>query len=203
MKMYFTDVSPYARKCLVVAHELGLLETIELLPGHPHPINRDQQIISDNPLGKVPTLLTDNGLAVHDSRVICEYLNSLVSGTLFPTSGNGRWVALSMQSMADGMLDSAVLARYEDVLRPVQLRWEQWRSGQLNKCETALAYLDAKPDLLRSQDVHIGTLSMACALWYLDLRFESFGWRDRYPIVADWYSTFSQRDSLQATWKLP
>lgn len=200
MKLFFTAVSPYARKCLVAAHELGLSERIELLPANPNPIDRDQAIIARNPLGKVPTLLTDEGDALYDSRVICEYLNDLGNGALYPQSGSARWNALSLQSLADGMLDGAVQARYEDAFRPADTRWSAWRAAQLDKSETSLAYLEARPELLSLKRVDIGTLSVACALWYLDLRFADFGWRVRFPGVANWYATFAQRPSLQFNW---
>ena len=201
MKLYFSPFSPYVRKCLVVGHELGLDARITLLPSAAHPVTRDQAIIANNPLGKVPTLLTDDGQALYDSRVICEYLDDLGGGTLFPKSGKARWEALTMQSLADGMLDAALLARYEDVARPEAIRWKEWRAGQLDKVETSLAHLEGNLQTLAGR-VDIGSLSMACALWYLDVRFAELQWRGRYPKVAQWYAAFSQRPSTQMTWAL-
>ncbi len=201
MKLYFSPFSPYVRKCLVVAHELGLDARITLLPSSAHPVTRDQAIIVNNPLGKVPTLLTDDGQALYDSRVICEYLDDLAGGALFPKTGTARWQALTLHALADGMLDAALLARYEDVARPEPIRWKEWRAGQLDKIETSLAHLEANLQTLAGR-VDIGSLSMACALWYLDVRFAELQWRGRYPKVADWYLAFSQRPSTQMTWAL-
>ena len=201
MKLYFSPFSPYVRKCLVVGHELGLHARITLLPSSAHPVQRDQAIIANNPLGKVPTLLTDDGQALYDSRVICEYLDDLAGGTLFPKSGKARWEALTLQSLADGMLDAALLARYEDVARPEAIRWKEWRAGQLDKIETSLAHLEVNLQTLEGR-VDIGSLSIACALWYLDVRFAELQWRGRYPKVAEWYLAFSQRASTQMTWAL-
>ena len=201
MKLYFSPFSPYVRKCLVVGHELGLDARITLLPSAAHPIQRDQAIIANNPLGKVPTLLTDDGQALYDSRVICEYLDDLAGGTLFPKTGAARWQALTLHALADGMLDAALLARYEDVARPEAIRWKEWRAGQLDKVETSLAHLEGNLHTLAGR-VDIGSLSMACALWYLDVRFTELQWRGRYPKVADWYLGFSQRASTQMTWAL-
>ena len=201
MKLYFSPFSPYVRKCLVVAHELGLDARITLLPSSAHPVTRDQAIIVNNPLGKVPTLLTDDGQALYDSRVICEYLDDLAGGTLFPKTTKARWEALTLQSLADGMLDAALLARYEDVARPEAIRWKEWRAGQLDKIETSLAHLEGNLQTLAGR-VDIGSLSIACALWYLDVRFAELQWRGRYPKVADWYLAFSQRASTQMTWAL-
>ena len=200
MKIFFSPFSPYVRKCLVTAHELGLDGRVQLLPSNANPVQRDPEIIASNPLGKVPTFFTDDGTVLYDSRVICEYLNELGNGALFPRSGDARWNTLTLQALGDGILDGALLARYEDVARPEPLRWPEWRAGQLDKAETSLAHLSAHPALIAPGRVDIGTLTVACALWYLDLRFADFGWRDRHPAVAAWYAEFSQRPSLQATW---
>ena len=202
MKIFFSPFSPYVRKCLVTAHELGLHDRVQLLPSNANPVQRDPEIIASNPLGKVPTFFTDDGAVLYDSRVICEYLNELGQGALFPRSGEARWNTLTLQALGDGILDGALLARYEDVARPEPLRWPEWRAGQLDKAETSLAHLAAHPALIASGRVDIGTLTVACALWYLDLRFADLGWRDRHPAVAAWYAGFSQRPSMQAAWAL-
>ena len=201
MKIYFSPTSPYVRKCLVVAHELGLDGQIQLLPSHAHPVQRDAQIIQSNPLGKVPTLVCDDGSVLYDSRVICEFLNDLRGGALFPAPGAARWHALTLQSLADGILDAALLARYEVAVRPEALRWKDWLDGQLDKLWTSLAALEQAPARLGGP-VDIGTLSLACALWYLDLRFADQNWRQRFPAVAAWSKDFGARPSLQATWSL-
>lgn len=202
MQIYFSPTSPYVRKCLVAAHELGLGDRLQLLPSNANPVARDRDIIPKNPLGKVPTFITDDGESLYDSRVICEYLDELGGGTLFPRSGAARWNALTLQALGDGILDGALLARYEDAARPEALRWPEWRAGQLDKAETSLAHLSAHPALIAPGRVDIGTLAVACALWYLDLRFADFAWRERHPAVAAWYAAFSQRPSLSATWSL-
>ncbi|MBN8749125.1 putative GST-like protein YibF [Xylophilus ampelinus] len=202
MQMYFSPFSPYVRKCLVTAHELGLNDRVQLLPSNANPVTRDRAIIEKNPLGKVPTFVTDEGAVLYDSRVVCEYLNDLAKGSLFPAGGDARWATLTLQALGDGILDGALIARYEDVARPEPLRWPEWRTAQLDKAETSLAHLSAHPELIAPGRVDIGTLTVACALWYLDLRFADFGWRDRHPAVAAWYAGFSARPSLSATWSL-
>jgi len=201
MKILFSPFSPYVRKCLVTAHELGLDHKIQLLPSNAHPVNRDRQIIETNPLGKVPTLYTDDGQTLYDSRVICEYLNSLADGQLFPASGRQRWSTLTQQSLGDGILDAALLARYEDVARPEEFRFTEWKLAQMDKFETSLTALNNEPSQLAGR-VDIGTLTVGCALWYLDLRFSEIAWRDRYPKVASWYQAFGQRPSMSAVWSL-
>lgn len=201
MKIYFSPFSPYVRKCLVAGHELGLNDRIELLPSNANPVQRDQEIIAKNPLGKVPTFFADDGQVLYDSRVICEFLNDLAGGTLFPRAGKARWETLTLQSLGDGMLDACLLARYEDVARPEALRWTAWRAAQLDKVETSLAHLEANPQQLEER-VDIGSLTVGCALWYLDLRFAELDWRSRYPKVARWFAAFSQRPSMQVAWSI-
>ena len=201
MKLFFSPTSPYVRKCMVTAHELGLVERITLLPSQAHPVNRDATLVAANPLGKVPTLMTDDGQALYDSRVICEYLDHLGGGRLFPRDAT-RWNALALQSLGDGLLDAALLARYEDVARPEALRWTDWRRGQIDKIHTSLAALEAgKPTV--DDAVHIGNITVGCALWYLDLRYgEEIAWRSTHPQLAAWYARFGARPSMQATWAL-
>ena len=201
MKIHFSPTSPYVRKCLVSAHELGLEGQIQLLPSSAHPVNRDQEIIKSNPLGKVPTFNCDGGTALFDSRVICEYLDDKAGGKLFPRSGSGRWVALTQQSLGDGILDAALLARYESAVRPEPLRWPDRQAGQLDKIETSLAHLEAGPQLPADR-VDIGLITIGCALWYLDLRFADMGWRSRFASVAAWYAEFGQRESMKMIWAL-
>jgi glutathione S-transferase len=201
MKLYFSATSPYVRKCLVVAHELGVADRIGLLPSNAHPVQRDATLVAQNPLGKVPTLVSDDGQVLYDSRVICEYLDSRFGGSLFPREGAARWQALTLQSLADGMLDAALLARYEEAARPEALRWAEWSDGQIDKLHTSLASLEAEPAKWQGR-VDIGTLALGCALGYIDLRFDRLGWRGRYPQVAAWAADFLQRPSMAAKWSL-
>ncbi|MBK8764431.1 MAG: glutathione S-transferase [Burkholderiaceae bacterium] len=198
MKLFYSGASPYVRKCMVVAHELGLAARIEHLPAAAHPVNRDPNIVRNNPLGKVPTLLTDDGTVLYDSRVICEFLNELGGGKLFPAGGAQRWQVLTEQSLGDGILDAALLARYEGAMRPEPLRWADWTTGQLDKIHCGLAAIDAKADSL-GERVDIGTITMGCVLGYLDLRFDHLGWRQQHAKAAAWFARFNARAAMQAT----
>ncbi len=198
MRIYYSPYSPYVRKVLVVAHELGLADRIEHLPSAAHPINRDKTIIAHNPLGQVPTLLLDDGTPLADSRVICEYLDDLAGGALFPRSGAQRWRALVDQTVGDGILTAALLSRYEVAVRPADQLWQPWFDGQMDKVETAIAAIEAAAPTL-GERVDIGTISFACALGYLDLRFPDCGWRSRHPQSAAWFARFEERSSMQAT----
>jgi len=198
MKLFFSPASPYVRKCLVVAHELGLAERIQTLDCAANPITRDPAIVARNPLGKVPTLLTDEGTALYDSRVICEYLDALGGHRLFPASGPARWQALTGQALGDGMLDAAVLMRYEAVMRPEALRWAAWSAGQTEKLHSGLAEIEAHAAGW-GDAVDIGKITFGCALGYIDLRFAALDWRAAYPATAAWFARFDARASMRAT----
>lgn len=197
MQLYFNPASPYVRKVRVTAHELGLGEAIELISVSLSPVSPHEGVRSSNPIGKIPTLIADDGTAFYDSPVICEYLDALAGGNrIFPAAGAARWTALRRQAIADGIMDAAVLTRYEEATRPKELRWQAWVDGQLLKVRTALDALE-REDLEGAFD--IGTIAIACALGYLDLRFASEGWRKSRPRLAAWATAAGQRPSLAAT----
>jgi glutathione S-transferase len=197
MRLYFSPTSPYVRKVLVSARELGLSAQLELIGIALTPINPHDALRSSNPLGKIPALITDDRQALYDSPVICEYLDALVGGhRIFPPVGPSRWTALRRQALADGILDAAVSVRYEQTLRPPQLRWQDWVQGQWLKVRTALDALEREP----LEDVlDIGTIAIACALGYLDFRYAGDDWRAGRPRLAAWAGKIQQRPSLQAT----
>jgi glutathione S-transferase len=198
MKLYYSPYSPYVRKVLVAAHEVGLADKIENVACAAHPVTRDRNIIAHNPLGQVPTLLLDDGTMLADSRVICEYLDDRAGGSLFPRSGAERWRVLVDQTIGDGILTAALLSRYEVAARPPEKLWQDWLGGQMDKVETAIAAIEAVAPTLGDR-VDIGTISFGCAFGYLDLRFPDLGWRDRHPKSADWYARFGARPSMVAT----
>jgi glutathione S-transferase len=202
MKLFFSPTSPYVRKVLVTAQEVGLGGRLELLDAAANPVNRDARIVAHNPLGKVPTLVTDDGLALYDSRVICEYLNAQGQGSLFPANGTHRWQALAWQALADGLLDAALLVRYENNARPEAMRWADWTAGQMDKIRCCLQELERQGHQPRG-GFDIGHLTVGCSLWYLDLRFPELNWRERFPGLASWITPYMQRESMQMSWRLP
>lgn len=197
MKLYFNPASPFVRKVRVTAHELGVSEQIELVSIMLTPVSPHDALRSNNPLGKIPALILDDGTVLYDSPVICEYLDTRVGGNrIFPANGSARWTALRRQALADGIMDAAVLTRYEEAVRPKELRWQNWVDGQFLKIRTALDNLE-RENLDGTFD--IGTISIACALGYLDLRFASEGWRTSRPRLAAWAAAVAKRPSLAAT----
>lgn len=198
MKLFDSSSSPFVRKVNVVIHAHGLGDRIERLAQAAHPIDRDANLVHHNPLGQVPTLVLDDGSVLSDSRVICEYLDALGGGGLFPAADAARWRALTWQSLADGLLDAAILIRYESNIRPERQRWSAWIEGQWAKIHSVLAALDIAAPNLEAR-LEIGTLSLACALGYLDFRFADVPWRARYPAAAEWYARMAIHPSVRAT----
>ena len=198
MKIYYSPFSPFVRKCLVAAHELGLGVRLERVPAEAHPVKRDLNLVAVNPLGKVPALVTDDGAILVDSRVICEYLNDLADGGIIPDDPAMRWRVLTEQSLGDGISDAAVLTRYETSARPEPLRWTEWITGQLDKVATSLVELERRAADFGDR-VDVGTIAYACALGYLDFRFASLAWRDRHPNAAAWFEWFGGRESMVLT----
>ncbi len=198
MKLYYAATSPFVRKCLVSAHELGLREKIELVPAAAHPINRDRALVAFNALGKIPTLVTDDGMVLFDSRVICDYLNSVGDGRLVPAHGAARWRVYRDEALADGIMEAAVLVRYETFVRPEALRWKDWIDGQMDKVKCGCAELERRASSLEER-VDVGTIAVGCAVGYLDFRFAYLGWRDFCPTMAAWYARFGARESMVAT----
>lgn len=198
MKLYHSSSSPFVRKVMVCAHELSLASRIELIPSAAHPVNRDAGLVAANPLGKVPAFVTEDGTVLYDSRVICEYLDHLAGGALFPPAGTMRWRALRDQALGDGLLDAAVLARYEAAVRPEPYRWPAWTDGQLAKIESGLTVIEDDADRY-GERIDIGTITIGCALGYLDFRFAELGWRNVHPRTAAWFARFGERPSMQAS----
>jgi glutathione S-transferase len=199
MKLYMSVTSPYVRKVRILARETGLAARIEEIPASVSPIAPDARVSRANPLGKVPALLLDDGSALYDSAVICEYLDGLHAGRpLFPAPGPARWTALKLQAEGNGLLDASVLARYELALRPEPLRWPEWIAGQKAKVTGVLDALEGAADTLAG-DLTIGGITVACALGYLDFRFADDAWRAGRPRLATWFATVSARESLRTT----
>ena len=199
MKLLYSQTSPYVRKVLVLAHETGLADRLELVPVTVAPVTPNPGVAAENPLVKVPTLVREDGVSLFDSSVIVEYLDGLHDGAkLIPAAGEASWVALQRQSAADGLLDAAILVRYETVLRPEEKRWPEWIDGQMRKIRGALAAFEADGTTL-GQSLTVGEIAIACALAYLDFRYPDENWREDRPRLADFYAHFSERPSMKAT----
>lgn len=198
MKLFFNPASPFVRKVLILAHECGLFDQLELAPVAPLPTKPVAELSRANPLGKVPTLVTPEGI-LFDSRVIAEYLDSRSAAVhLFPPAGRERWIALRRQAEADGLMDAAVSMRYERIVRPPDLVFEDWLRAQWTKVAASLDALEAEAATL-GDELTIGSVAIACALGYLDFRFADRPWRTGRPRLAAFHAAISARPSYAAT----
>lgn len=195
MKLYYSPLSPYVRKCMVVAHELGLADQIEKVELATTPLDPNDEIVSANPLGRIPALVTQDHGTLMDSRVICRYLNHLGGGSLY---AGDEFRVIAREALAEGCIDSCLLAAYERRMRPEDIQYEPWVDGQLAKARRALQDFDARIDEM-SGDLSIDKIALGCALGYADFRHGTLGWREDCPKLDAWYETFAQRPSMQAT----
>ncbi len=186
MKLYTNPASPFARKCRIIAHELGIkLEEIIVNA------RDDEGLRAINPLKKIPALVLDDGSALFDSPVICEYLNEFGGGK--PVSA--RWKALCLQALGDGIMDAAVACRYETT----QSEEKRNPDHVARYRATIHAGLDALERVNFSETPTIGEVTVGCTLGYLDFRYGELGWREAHPKLAAWYAKFSQYPSMLAT----
>lgn len=200
MTLFHNPASPFVRKVRVLLIETGQQDRVALHGCMPTPVNPDAQLVQDNPVGKIPALRLADGTVLHDSRVILDYFDHQhVGNPLIPRDGSARWRRLTLASMADGIMDAAVLVRYESALRPVEKHWAPWLDEQRNKIRRTLAELEADAIAELTSHFDIAAISVACALGYLDFRHPDMQWRSDTPQLAAWYAEVSQRPSMLET----
>lgn len=194
MKLHYSPTSPYVRKVMACAIERGIVGQIEKAPTNPN--ESPASLLADNPLSKVPALVTDDGVALFDSPVICEYLDSVGEGRpMFPAHGAARWRALKQQAMGDGILDASVPRRAE-LQKPQDDGRKAWIGRQRAAVERTLDALEADPP---HNLVDIGSITVACALGYLDFRYPHEPWRTNRPKLAAWFETFAKNPCIAQT----
>ena len=196
VKLFMVRASPYARKVLVAAAERGLLDDIEILIANPH--ERPRALVAANPLSKVPTLIADDGTVHIDSFAICLFLDTLGSQPpLIPLDGPARWDIMRRHALADGVMDCSVTRRVESLMAPEPDR-QRWMERQ---ALTTARVLDRFEDTVDSLCGHIAidTLTLACALSYLDFRFPHDEWRRDRPRLAAWHEDMEARESMRKT----
>lgn len=197
MRLHWSPRSPFVRKVMVTAHELGLADRIETRRTAVAMDAPNRALMAENPLGRIPTLLLADGTVLHDSLVICEYLDSLAGGaTLIPPSGMARWTELRRHATADGLLDILVLWRHErereSPSAPLIEAFALKTHATLDAFEREIGGIDAAP-------VGIAAITIGVLGGYLDFRFPDLGWRQGRPQLAEWHAEFAQRPSMRAT----
>lgn len=198
MKLHWSPRSPFVRKVMITLHETGLLDRVELvrsvvastLPPNP-------EVLADNPLGKIPTLVTEDGLALFDSRVICEYLDGFARAGLFPSDPAERMRQLRWQAMADGLTDILLLWRTE-LARP-QGPLASLSDNYRAKTRATMARLNREAPELAAAPFGIGQIALVSALGQLDFRWPDCAWRDAFPALAQMAEPLGRRPSIAAT----
>jgi glutathione S-transferase len=198
MKLYSTTTSPFVRKVLVVAHERGLADRLELVTLRPSPLEKSDELSRANPLNKIPALVLADGTTLYDSAVICEYVDSLGQGPgLVPPQGPDRWRVLRLHALADGVIEAGVQVYYERALRPADRQWEPWIAGQLEKVNQGLDALDAECSRFGTL-VDLGVIGAAAAIGWLSFRAVTEPLKGRASLER-WYRAFAERPSMRAT----
>jgi len=198
MKLWYSPASPFVRKCLILAYERDLADKIELLDAAASVVAPDARIVEANPTGKIPTMVLEDGTALFDSRVICAYLDTIHDGKrLMPRSGAKRFEIMTLEALGDGIMDAAVNNRYETALRPQEFQWKEWSDGQMGKVNAALDQIEEKWLKSLGRVPNMGSIAVAAALGYLELRYPELKWRKNRKGLARWFKRFEQRESFQ------
>lgn len=196
MKLISRPASPYGRKALLIIHERGLQNLVDV-----QMLSQEEtaQLLPDfNPLVKVPAFVTDDGTVLYDSPVICEYLDSQHNGEkFFPTGGIERWPVLRLQALGDGIAD-AIVAYAVEGAKPEDKQMGGWFERQIAKVNNGLDYLEKNMSEL-SGSLNIGQLAVVCAVGYWDFRCDDPVWRNGRPQFSAWVDEIRARPSMQAT----
>ena len=194
MKLAYSPNSPYVRKCVALAIQRGIDKQMELWTVG----TTDPALLQVNPLSKVPTLVLDDGTALYDSPVICEYLDIVGDGPkMFPPAGPARWKALRQEALGDGILD-ATQPRRREIALPQDEGRQTYIALQQGKVKAALAVLEAEADGLGMLTT-IGEITIACALGYMDFRYPNEPWRPGHPKLEAWYAKVSAMPAMART----
>jgi len=198
MKLHWSPRSPFVRKVMIVIHEAGIEDRVALVRT---PVAMDKpnlDLVPDNPLIKLPTLVLEDGTALYDSRVICAYLDALTGAGLLPADPCARLLAERRQALGDGFLDALLLFRQERN-KPAARQTPAWLDAFALKTRAVLAALEAEAPALQASGFDLGLIAIGCALSYMDYRFPDIAWRDGHPALAAWHARFAARPSVMRT----
>jgi glutathione S-transferase len=191
MRLYFSPASQYVRKVRVAAYELGLHHRLELFA------DRDGLDVA-NPLLKKPALVTDDGQAIVDSPVICDYLNNLAGGHLIPRDGAERWSVLTFAAIGDGVMEAISAIRTDRTLHAAAASAD-WCERQMIKIRNGIAAFDRRAAQWPGTTVTLDQITVGVMCGYIDFAFPEVRWREAAPQLATWYESFAARESMQST----
>jgi len=196
MKLYSGIASPFARKIRVLLHELGMTDKVEFIVQKPR--ENSNNFHSVNPLARIPALLLDDGMVLYDSPVIAEYFTVLAGNRLLAPSGAARWDALRRMALGDGLLDSGFPLRNELARKP-EMQDPEIISRHRATVYRTLDALNVDPSIDASKPLDVGTISLACAINWLDFRLPDLAWQAARPRLAAWLAALNERPSFQTT----
>jgi glutathione S-transferase len=180
--------SPFGRKIKIAAAVLGLRDRISIETANT--LDPADSLRQQNPLGKIPALILEDGVVLYDSRVIAEYLDFLAGGQKIIPAPPSRFDVLRLQALADGITDAVLLRVYEGRYRPVEKHESKWLDHQQGKVDRGMKSLEAAELPAQTATPHLGAITLACMLGYLDLRAP--GWRPDYPKLSAWVDEFER-----------
>jgi glutathione S-transferase len=196
MKLLYNPISPFARMCVITAREVGLRSLDIVAVEGLSVISANAEVARHNPLGRIPTLITDHGHPMHDSRVICEYIAHRAGNkSVLPDEPVKRFRILTLQALGQGMADTAVALRYETASRPEALRWRELIDRNRQRLTAACKDLE-EHWITELKEVTLGSIAVAATLAYVDFRHGNLGWRDNNQRLSDWFGRFSARPSM-------
>lgn len=196
MQLIMSPSSPFVRKVRVLIQEAKLTDRVEEVEISTSPMANDPAAVAANPLGRIPSLLRNDGPAIYDSRVICRYLDDIADAGLYPESR--LYEVLTLEATAEGMMEAAAGITYEKRFREDRA-WPEWLDKQWEKIDRALTATETMWMSHLSGSLTMAQIAMGCALGYLDLRHDDRAWRNGRGALAEWYEDFSQRPAMQDT----
>lgn len=198
LTLHHSPASPYVRKVMILLHETGQVGQVRLAPAAGNPVDPGTMPLAANPLGKIPALERPDGCTLYDSRVICRFLSDQAGGALYPAAPR-LYESLTLEATGDGIMDAAILSRYERAVRPDGLRWDAWVDGQWAKIDRGLDAVEGRWMAHLAGPLCMGQVAVVCALGYLDFRFADRDWRPGRPALTAWAARMAARPSVAAT----
>ena len=197
MKLVYSPPSPFVRKVTTLIHHADLHDRIELINVKTTALSVAEEARAANPLGKIPVMILENGKAIFDSRVITRYLDELAGSNLY--SEKNIYDILTLEALADGIMESAVSITYESKLRPENEQSPSWMEAQWSKVLHAIKALDDGEFKAMNGEMNMGQIAVACALGYLDFRHDARQWRSGYSNLASWNDKMMKLPALIKT----
>jgi glutathione S-transferase len=200
MQLFGSTRSPFNRKVMIAVHELGLQARVRLQPVNVSLTHTDPELAKVHPLGQIPALLLADGTVLHDSQVICEYLDALTGAHRLVPPGAARWEVLARHATGQALLETLVRLfserrRTEDPVHPTYV------GAFTAKFQRTLPSLEAQSQArdAQSDSFDLGDIAVGCALAYAEFRFPALDWRSGHPALTAHYERICARPSMLAT----